>query len=101
MVERLGRAGARRGERLRLRFEATTGRLDALSPLAILGRGYAIARADGERVVRRALEVKAGDPVEILLAEGVLDCRVEGIREDERPRPVTSVRVGEEHDDRA
>ena len=59
------------------------------------------ARADGERVVRRALEVKAGDPVEILLAEGVLDCRVEGIREDERPRPVTSVRVGEEHDDRA
>jgi exodeoxyribonuclease VII large subunit len=98
IVERLGRAGARRMERVRLRFEATIGRLDALSPLAILGRGYAIARVDDGRVLRRATEVEPGDALEILLAEGALGCRVEELREDERPRPLISARVGEEND---
>lgn len=54
--------------------------LDALSPLAILTRGFSIVHAlsDG-RIVRRASEVAVGDAVEITLAEGQLLCRVDKV----------------------
>jgi exodeoxyribonuclease VII large subunit len=48
------------------------GRLDALSPLTVLGRGYAIAtRLDG-RAVRRSDEVSAGEQLRVRLAAGSL-----------------------------
>ena len=51
-------------------------RLHSLSPLAVLGRGYAIAsRADGQ-VVRRANDVRVGDAVELRLGRGRLAARV-------------------------
>lgn len=53
-------------------------RLDALSPLATLDRGYAIVRrSDDGRVVRSCDLAPPGTPVEALLADGVLACRVE------------------------
>jgi len=54
--------------------------LDALSPLAILTRGFSIVHAlsDG-RIVRRASEVAVGDAVEITLAEGQLLCHVDKV----------------------
>ena len=51
--------------------------LDALSPLKVLGRGYAIARR-GEDVVSAAAQVEAGDRLDVLVADGVLNCVVEG-----------------------
>jgi exodeoxyribonuclease VII large subunit len=60
------------------------GRLHGLSPLAVLGRGYAIvSRADG-RVVRQAEEVQPGEDVRVRLGQGGLTARVTGI---ERGRP--------------
>ena len=50
--------------------------LDALSPLKVLGRGYAIARR-GEDVVSAAAQVEAGDRLDVLVADGVLNCVVE------------------------
>ena len=51
--------------------------LDALSPLKVLGRGYAIAK-DGEgRVLTSAAQVQEGDKLTLRLAEGGLNCRVE------------------------
>ncbi len=51
--------------------------LDALSPLATLARGYAIAqRKDTGAVLYRADQVEAGDDITVRLAEGSLDCRV-------------------------
>jgi exodeoxyribonuclease VII large subunit len=48
----------------------TRARVTALSPAATLDRGYAVLqRADGV-VVRRAAEVRAGDPLRARLAEG-------------------------------
>ena len=59
------------------RFARTTAQLDALSPLAVLGRGYAIVQPEGEsRVVRAAREVEVGDTVEMRLSEGRLRARV-------------------------
>jgi len=53
-------------------------RLNGLSPLSILGRGYAIAtRADG-RAVRAAEEVDVGEELTLRLGRGGLRTRVEG-----------------------
>jgi exodeoxyribonuclease VII large subunit len=61
------------------------GRLQSLSPLAVLGRGYSLTRFPSGAVVRRAAETSPGDAIEILLHEGALEARVEQVRErDER-----------------
>jgi exodeoxyribonuclease VII large subunit len=59
----------------RLRTQAA--RLDSLSPLAVLGRGYAVCW-DGTRthVIRDAGSVEPGDEVRVTLRSGELECRV-------------------------
>jgi exodeoxyribonuclease VII large subunit len=60
---------------------AAAGRLETLSPLGVVARGYAIVqRADDGAIVRRAGEVSAGDALRVRLAEGELDARVESVR---------------------
>ena len=57
----------------RRRFGELAARLDALSPLAVLGRGYALARrTEDERIVRRAADVAVGDELEVQLGEGAI-----------------------------
>jgi exodeoxyribonuclease VII large subunit len=59
------------------RLRATAARLEALSPLAVLGRGYAVCwNADRTTVVRDAARVAQGDRVRVTLARGELDCHV-------------------------
>ena len=48
-----------------------------MSPLAVLGRGYALATDEKGRVLRSAQGVSAGAVVRVRLAEGSLRCRVE------------------------
>jgi len=58
-----------------------TGRLDTLSPLAVLARGYAVCwTEDRTAIVRDAAAVSAGDRVQVTLARGEIDCRVEAKR---------------------
>jgi len=53
-------------------------RLDSLSPLAILARGYSVCRLLPDlSIVTRAASVAEGGRVEVLLAQGGLICRVE------------------------
>jgi exodeoxyribonuclease VII large subunit len=53
------------------------GRLDTLSPLAVLARGYAVCwNADRTRVLRSADDVARGDDVRVTLAKGELTCEV-------------------------
>jgi len=51
--------------------------LDALSPLGVLQRGYAIAQDASGRLVRDAASVVEGDAVSIRLAKGKVNTRVE------------------------
>ena len=51
--------------------------LDAMSPLRVLERGYAIAQDRGGNVVREAKTVAPGDEVRVRLWKGALNCRVE------------------------
>jgi exodeoxyribonuclease VII large subunit len=53
-------------------------RLDALSPLAVLARGYAVCWNDARTsIVRSAGTVHDGERVHVTLADGELACRVE------------------------
>jgi exodeoxyribonuclease VII large subunit len=57
-------------------------RLDSLSPLAILARGYSVCRLLPDlSIVTRAASVAEGERVEVLLAQGGLICRVEERRQ--------------------
>jgi len=61
---------------------ASAGRLETLSPLGVVARGYAIVeRAVDGAIVRRAGDVAVGDGLRVRLAEGELDARVEAARE--------------------
>ncbi len=59
--------------------ELAAGRLDALSPLAILQRGYAICKDQRGDILRDAETVSPGDRVAVNLARGGLACRVEEV----------------------
>lgn len=60
------------------RFQGLAGRLDALSPLRVLARGYAVAFDEKGHVVTRSSQVAAGDRVRVRLHEGELSARVLG-----------------------
>ena len=66
-------------ERRRSTLDHTGARLHALSPLATLGRGYAIVRA-GAEALRDAAAVTPGDRLEIELASGSVGATVEDVR---------------------
>jgi len=57
---------------------ATLSRLNGLSPLAVLERGYGILETmPGGRIIRNAGEVSVGDKIVARLARGMIRCRVE------------------------
>jgi exodeoxyribonuclease VII large subunit len=77
----------RRCDRARLRLRTAVGRLDSLSPLAVLGRGYSLTRTPSGDFVRSTRQVNVGDEVRVLLHEGSLDARVTATRkQDDRPQ---------------
>jgi exodeoxyribonuclease VII large subunit len=64
---------------LKERLAIETGRLDALSPLAVLERGYSITyKLPDEKIVKDADSVELGDRVRVSFAHGKAICRVEG-----------------------
>ncbi len=78
--QRLGVAASRMTDRFSNELSVLAKTLDALSPLAVVARGYAVAR-DGEgRVVSEIGAVGAGDALEVMVSDGVIDCTVAGAR---------------------
>ncbi len=65
---------AQAGEK-RARLGRLSAWLDALSPLKVLGRGYAVARRR-EGVVSSVAQAQLGDRLDILVSDGVLNCEV-------------------------
>ena len=62
--------------RERQRFGQLASKLDALSPLKVLGRGYAIPRKADGGVVRSVTDVAPGDPLKLRVADGEISCQV-------------------------
>jgi exodeoxyribonuclease VII large subunit len=80
---RLSAAMARRRMVAGARAATLSARLDALSPLSVLGRGYAVCWNEAhDGIIRSATSVAPGDAVQVTLAEGELSCRVEQVRRD-------------------
>ncbi|MGQ0640065.1 MAG: exodeoxyribonuclease VII large subunit [Gemmatimonadaceae bacterium] len=64
-------------ERRRLRLESYAGRLDALSPLATLGRGYAAVFTGEGAAISDAGAVNVGDDLRVRMRDGSFGARVE------------------------
>jgi exodeoxyribonuclease VII large subunit len=78
-----GQAQATLAEKQR-QFAALSAKLDALSPLKVLGRGYAMAR-DGEgKILKRAADATVGQTITVTLGEGALEATVDKILEEEK-----------------
>lgn len=75
--DRLRRCMEQSLERCRQRASHLSARLDALSPLATLSRGYSVTLSQDGRPVRSAGEVRLGELIETILVEGRLFSRVE------------------------
>lgn len=73
--EQMGAALRHRVARERTRFATAAGKLDALSPLKVLGRGYAIPKR-GDTVITSAKSLKAKDEFTLQLRDGAVDCQV-------------------------
>ena len=67
----------------RERLALAAASLDALSPLGVLQRGYAIAQDASGKLVRDAAVVRAGDEVSVRLAKGKLNTRVLTTEQDQ------------------
>lgn len=75
--QRLGLTAHRQLSARQQRFTALAASLDALSPLKVLGRGYAMAQAADGTVLRTSRQVKEGDRIHVQLGQGALDCTVD------------------------
>jgi exodeoxyribonuclease VII large subunit len=70
-------AALHRHHQAEARLHNCAARLDSLSPLAVLGRGYAVVWDESRtHVIRKASDVRPGDGVRVTLAEGALTCEV-------------------------
>jgi exodeoxyribonuclease VII large subunit len=99
---RLERAGASITPREREKLSVAAMGLESLSPLAVLGRGYAIAFNEMGAIVKRAADVAEGDRLRVRVDEGEIGCRVINggaapgdPRRQESPRP-TRITNGQE-----
>lgn len=55
------------------RFSALTSKLDALSPLRVLSRGYAVASKDG-KIISSSKTLNTGDRLNLMFADGRVEC---------------------------
>ncbi len=81
----LPREVARRHERVRTRHGHLVRRLHAVSPFAILERGYALVAGPDGRLVTEAAALSARDALTIQLARGEVRATVEATNPDKRP----------------
>ena len=80
--QRLERAAAAAVEKRQRQFAALSGRLDALSPLKVLARGYAVATRQ-EQVLHSVAQLSPGEEIRLRLADGTAFCAVERIEKGE------------------
>ncbi|MHB1193851.1 MAG: exodeoxyribonuclease VII large subunit [Longimicrobiales bacterium] len=75
---RLERGLLRLLERRRSQLSGAAGRLHALSPLAVLERGYSVARTREGKVLRRVEELPAGRTFVLRVVDGTVACASAG-----------------------
>jgi exodeoxyribonuclease VII large subunit len=82
-VDRLRRAAQAVVEREAHHFDRLLDKLDALSPLSVMRRGYSLMYAsDKKRLIKSVADVNLGEHVKVRLQDGWLDCPVWGVEEE-------------------
>lgn len=81
--DRLAAAEERNLSKCRQNFVALTAALDAMSPLRVMSRGYAIAERNDGAVVRSTDMLNAGDSITLRLLDGRADCLVRSVSKTE------------------
>ena len=64
------------------RFAKLCAKLNALSPLRVLSRGYALVSDEGGRPKKTVSDFKIGDAVQLRLRDGRVNCDVTSVTED-------------------
>ncbi|MEM8883606.1 MAG: exodeoxyribonuclease VII large subunit [Planctomycetota bacterium] len=72
LAGRMGRAARERVQAQRLGLEAVSGRLEALSPLKVLARGFSVTWKN-ETLVRSVKQVRPGDRLRTTLPDGEIE----------------------------
>lgn len=62
-------------------FQHQLTKIDGLSPLKIMSRGYSVAYASDGEIVKSKEQVKVGDTLQVNLQDGTLDCEIQEIKE--------------------
>lgn len=66
------------------KFAMLLGKLNALSPLAVMQRGYAVAKESGGKIIKSVSQISANDDVKIEFADGNAVCKVCEVNQIER-----------------
>ena len=77
--QRMGDLAAGQLARKRQGFAALAASLDAMSPLKVLGRGYAMVQNEAGQILKSYQDAAPGDRVTVTLGEGGLTARVEEV----------------------
>ena len=65
----------------KMKYAALAGKLNALSPLGVISRGYALSERHG-KVVTKVKDISVNDEISVRLSDGTLKAKVIGIEED-------------------
>lgn len=81
--QRLSMTSARLLEEKKQKFLRLSTRLDAMSPLKVLGRGYSMTRNRQGTVITDASQLRCGERITVSLQTGEVDAEVVDIREEQ------------------
>ncbi len=81
LVSAVRQTTTRRGREIQERLLRAREKLKALSPEAVLARGYSITRLPDRSVVRSIRQLEIGGAAEVVLSEGAADVQVRRLRQ--------------------
>lgn len=67
-------------DKLNFRLKNNVGKLDSLSPLAVVHRGYSIAMKD-QKIIKSITDVKLADVIDIKLSDGFITAEIKDIKD--------------------
>lgn len=81
--EMLENAYSKRLSEKKAEFVEKTSRLDALSPLAVLSRGYSVAFDEKGKMIKNVTDVRSGDKIKLRVQGGTIDAEVRDVWKDD------------------
>ncbi len=73
-------------ERKKALLGATTAKLDALNPLAVVSRGYSAVFDDDGKLIKSVEQAKVGQTVSFMLTDGKISAEVKTVEREERKK---------------